>query len=71
MTSRKHKCTSFAKENTMHSVMYAELIRHSSGSIRHSIYKANIQRYKLAQVHRLSEYCDNTSANTPNSEMVM
>ena len=34
-------------------------------------YVANIQRYKLAQVHRLSEYCDNTLANTPNSEMVM
>ena len=34
-------------------------------------YVANIQRYKLVQVHRLSEYCDSTSTNTPNSEMVM
>ena len=34
-------------------------------------YAANIQRYKLAQVHRLSEYYDNTLANTPNSETVM
>ena len=34
-------------------------------------YVANIQRCKLAQVHRLSEYCDNTSANTPNSDTVM
>ena len=34
-------------------------------------YVANIQRYKLAHVHRLPEYCDNTLANTPNSEMVM
>ena len=31
-------------------------------------YVANIQRYKLAQVHRLSEYCDNTSATTLNPE---
>ena len=47
--------------------MWLNAFRHWNYSLMHD----NTDLHKLALVHRLSEYCDNTLANTPNSDLVM